>query len=329
MDKALLAVGKGFTDLGLKDPRKPVSGSSGNHPLLQAYLKSITDEDDPASRVYPANITIVRRLPDVLDTDDAKSGGTNRHVIDLIIIAFFWLLRPAEYLEASTEEGRSQAFRFRDIQLTTKAGTIYAAPTAPLNELNSPANFAQGHLTFNDQKNAVRGEQIGHSATSDPFFCPVKALARLARHLRNNNASPDTPIHHHYNAHPDHRGWYNTPARFVTNALRHAAGSLQDSTGIDPQLISARSLRPGGVTALLCAGVDSDPIKLLGRWKSDAMLRYLRIQAAIQRGHYAQRTLDHGDYTFAPGVHAQPDGLSEQAPAGMADILAHTELYEA
>ena len=38
--------------------------------------------------------------------------------------------------------------------------------------------------------------------------------------------------------------------------------------------------------------------------------------------------LDHEDYTFAPGVHAQQDGLPTQAPAGMAAVLAHHELYE-
>ena len=31
--------------------------------------------------------------------------------------------------------------------------------------------------------------------------------------------------------------------------------------------------------ALLCAGVDSDRIRLLGRWRSDEMYRYLHVQA--------------------------------------------------
>ena len=327
VDKALLAVGKGIADLGFPDPRKPHVGSDRNHPLLQAYLKRLTDEDDPTSRTYPVNTTIIRELPAVLDTGHDKFGSTNIHVIDLIIVAFFWLLRPAEYLESTTEEGRSQAFRFCDIQLTID-GTIYSAPSAPLNDLNSINRVTHAHLTFTDQKNAVRGELIGHSTTNDPFFCPVKALARIARHLRINHAPHDTPIHRHYNSNPLHRGWYNTKSTFVTNALRHAADSLQTTTGIEPHLLSARSLRPGGATALLCADIDSDHIKLLGRWKSDAMLRYLRIQAATQRGNYAQRMLDHGDYTFAPGVHALQDGLPNQAPADMAAVLAHHELYE-
>ena len=66
------------------------------------------------------------------------------------------------------------------------------------------------------------------------------------------------------------------------------------------KLYTTRGLRPGGATALLCAGVDPDLIQLLGRWLSDAMFRYLRVQAATKR--LSQLMLEHGTYTFAPGT---------------------------
>jgi hypothetical protein len=47
------------------------------------------------------------------------------------------------------------------------------------------------------------------------------------------------------------------------------------------ELISARSMRPGGATALLCASVDADSIKLVGRWKSDSMLSHLLAQPRV------------------------------------------------
>ena len=67
---------------------------------------------------------------------------------------------------------------------------------------------------------------------------------------------------------------------YVTNALQHAASLHETRTGILSSKITARSLRPGGATALLCANVGTEAIMLLGRWKSDAMFRYLRVQAA-------------------------------------------------
>ena len=120
---------------------------------------------------------------------------------------------------------------------------------------------------------------------------------------------------------------YSIKPHHITNALRHAATSLQATTGIEPSLLSGRSLRPGGATALLLAGVSTNHIGLLGRWKSDAMFTYLRIQAATQRSNFAQRMLDHGRYTFAPGTYAQRDALPTEAPPVLHELLQHTELY--
>jgi hypothetical protein len=328
VDKALLAVGTGIANLGQPDPRKQVhTGGSAStlHPLLTAFLKALRNEDDPESRAYPANITIIRAVIDALNTEDAEYGIANAHIIDLVIVAFYWLLRPAEYLD-SAAEGRSQAFLFQDIHLTID-GTVYHAPSAPLHDARDVARISYASLTFADQKNAVKGEQVGHRATNDPILCPAKALGRITLRFLAQTAAPETPINHYFNPHPNHRAWYTTPPAHITNALRHAAKSIEDDTGVPFHLVSARSLRPGGATALLCAGIDKDAVQLLGRWKSDAMLRYLRIQAASIAHNYAQQMLDHGSYTFVPAAFQQ-DGLPQQAPPAVAALLAHDELYD-
>ena len=85
---ALNAVGKGITNMGGLDPRKQVSGSNLNDPVLAAFLKRLRSEDDPSTRAYPANLTILRGLLDALDFEDAEHGTLNAHIIDLIIVAF-------------------------------------------------------------------------------------------------------------------------------------------------------------------------------------------------------------------------------------------------
>ena len=137
---------------------------------------------------------------------------------------------------------------------------------------------------------------------------------------------PTTPTHKHFNPHPKHNRWYPTRACHVTNALRHAAKHLEPRTGTASHRLSARSLRPGGATALLCANVDSNHVQLLGRWKSDAVFRYLRTQVATR--NLSQKTLDHGSYTFAPGTYDRPDPVPQQVPADVAATLAHVELYD-
>jgi hypothetical protein len=55
--------------------------------------------------------------------------------------------------------------------------------------------------------------------------------------------------------------------------------------------------------ALLCDQVDRSIIQLLGRWKSDAMLRYLHIQAEPLMRGFAATMLKGGDYSLLPNLH--------------------------
>ena len=84
----------------------------------------------------------------------------------------------------------------------------------------------------------------------------------------------------------------------VTKHIRQAARVLFPDTGIDPNELTARSLRAGGAMALLCAHCDTDQIKLLGRWHSDAMMRYLHQEAQPVLQQLARKMFNSGQYTF-------------------------------
>jgi hypothetical protein len=139
-------------------------------------------------------------------------------------------------------------------------------------------------LTFREQKNANRGEKVSQARTNN-VLCPVTALARREIHLRRAHAPPDAPIHSVYAPHPTH-----ITSKNITDLLRQGARAI----GLEPHevsAISAASLRATGASALLTAGVDSDLIRLLGRWKSDAMLRYLHTQSVGLLHNTASRML--------------------------------------
>ena len=112
---------------------------------------------------------------------------------------------------------------------------------------------------------------IGLGRSGDPVFCPVLALARRVRHLRATGALPTTPLASYFEHHRHH---CVTPAD-ITAALCASVTLIGPSVGFLPQDISARSLRAAGAMALLCAHVDSDVIRLLGRWRSDEMYQNL------------------------------------------------------
>jgi hypothetical protein len=71
-------------------------------------------------------------------------------------------------------------------------------------------------------------------------------------------------------------------------------------TGVQAHEISARSLRAGGAMALLCGKVDFDLFRILGRWHSDAMTRYLHMQAQPVTQNFAATMYNHGTYEFLP-----------------------------
>ena len=85
----------------------------------------------------------------------------------------------------------------------------------------------------------------------------------------------------------------------ITRLLRTAA-SLVPETGVDPAKIQTRSLRAGGAMALLCGQVDTDMIKFVGRWRSDAMFRYLHAQATPIIN--AEKMHTHGTFQLENGA---------------------------
>jgi hypothetical protein len=59
--------------------------------------------------------------------------------------------------------------------------------------------------------------------------------------------------------------------------------------------------------ALLCANVDTDRIRLLGRWQSDKMLKYLHVQAVPVVAPLCSAMLRHGHFTLLPNRPLSPD----------------------
>ena len=77
--------------------------------------------------------------------------------------------------------------------------------------------------------------------------------------------------------------------------------TLMKAVGRDPRDYGAHSLRIGGATAAMAAGVDPAIIKVLGRWSSDIYMIYMRMnsEAAAAAGAAIASTAFH-DVEGAP-----------------------------
>jgi hypothetical protein len=94
--------------------------------------------------------------------------------------------------------------------------------------------------------------------------------------------------------------WHNVTSRDITHVLQLAVTFLGPTLGFVASDVTARSLRAAGAMALLSAKVDTDMIRLVGRWRSDEMLRYLHVQAEPTMRNFASLMLQHGTFVLLP-----------------------------
>mmetsp|Transcript_39571 Transcript_39571/g.114535 ORF Transcript_39571/g.114535 Transcript_39571/m.114535 type:complete len:260 (-) Transcript_39571:418-1197(-) len=252
--------------------------------MLASYRKT----DQPPLRVKPIPVPILRHI---MSQAIRSQQPSDMAIADMLCLAFFFLLRPGEYTGVASD---TQPFFLRDVTLYLGTQRLHTM-TAPLAHLQA-ATFVT--LEFTTQKNAVRGEVIGLSCSGDPYFCPVAAACRRVLHLRTHHAAPTQPLASYCQA-PSTHFTRITPSD-LTQVLRLATTLLGPTHGFLPHHVSARSLRASGAMALLCADVDTDRIRLIGRWRSDEMLRYLHVQAEPVMRNLSPRMLLGGHFSLLP-----------------------------
>ena len=273
--------------MGSDDPR--LNSALKTDFCIARMLAAWKKEDPPANRVKPIPISVIRRVAHIAERLPPNSERL-RATADMIIIAFFFLLRPGEYTDATSD---TTPFTLGDVQLAIgdQRLPIATAPDAVLNQARTAS------LTFTTQKNGVENEVIRHFISGDPYICAVKAITRRVCHLRSNNAPLSTPLSRVYVANGS-RTQSVTPA-LITKVLRETVTYLGADLGFLASEVSARSLRAAGAMALLVAKVDTNIIQILGRWRSDEMFRYLHLTAEPIMKQFASKMLN-ADYTLAP-----------------------------
>ena len=93
------------------------------------------------------------------------------------------------------------------------------------------------------------------------------------------------------------------PLAMCTPKILLGACVLRSSFTLTPLLSPPISVLtcPGGTMALLCAGVGADRIRLVGRWRSDELYRYLHVQAQQVMTGLSAKMLTGGNFRLAPG----------------------------
>ena len=284
VEDAIRAVAQAHTLVGRRDPRCAADNTIDTR--ISLMLKAYAKEDPAPTRVKPLPVPLLRAASDIaLHGNSAVSQALS----DCLWIGFFFLNRPGEYANPTDV---SAPFRICDVSLWYQERRLHY----PCPDANQWLDATFCTLTFTKQKNAVRGEAVGHGRSSDPIACPVLALARRLCYLQLQQAPHTVPACTHFTT----TGTALTVTSADITRLLRAACRAHPEFGIPPDSVSARSLRASGAMALLCDNVDSDLIRMLGRWRSDEMFRYLHLQAEPLMRSFAAQMLRGGNYSLLP-----------------------------
>jgi hypothetical protein len=221
-------------------------------------------------------VPVLKHLASLV-TQDPTATESRKAIWDLVILGFYFLMRPGEYCTLPGEDA-SHPFHLGKLELW-RGPHQFDLVTATDHELYT-ATFCM--LIFSNQKNPNWGKKVGHACSGDNIFCPVRALARRVLHLRRNTAPAHIPIHCYYKQF--WRRQLRVPAASITMLLKQAATLLDH----DPADVTIKALQASGAMALITARIDSNLIRLLGRWQSDAMLHYLHVQAVPVLQNFAR-----------------------------------------
>jgi hypothetical protein len=157
----------------------------------------------------------------------------------MILVAFFYLLRPGEYTWDSRRT-RTIPLRCQDIRLWD--ANHQAIPHTSSLAALLQATSATIHVA--NQKNGIKGGTVHHTATHDAAYCPINALARRVHAVLQLNPDPSNPLSLvGPNSH--------LTSSQVTAGIRLAAASVGLlSAGYTLDRVSAHSLRASGATFL-------------------------------------------------------------------------------
>ena len=224
---------------GLSDPF-----TAGSFPRLHYIVKGIRREvGSQSKRRMPITPPILRGLLSVWSRRSPRQDAVMLWAA--CTLAFFGFFRSGE-ITVPSDQGFDPTVHLttRDVQVDSR---------------NSPSMLCI-HLKQSKTDPFRAGAKIWIGKTGD-ILCPVTAvLSYLAAHPGGDGA-----LFVFQNGRP------LTRSRLVKELHQ----GLQEM-GMDPSTYSGHSFRIGAATTAHAAGMEDSTIRMLGRWESDAVMKYIR-----------------------------------------------------
>lgn len=277
VNSAITAIGQTIALATGVNPTK-LHGSDKLIPRLSQMLDGWRKEDPPTQKKLPIEVDI----PEYIATQASHPSATEaeRTTGDLILIAFYYLLRVGEYTMKSSRNDTKQTIQFKVEDVTFFRKDVHGnlrqlSRLAPTNDILTAHSAT---LKLDNQKNGWKGVCIHQEVNGEHHNCPVRALGRRITHIRRHTKDMTTPLSAFY----IHNERYDITDKDIRASLKVAADILQYPTlkGIPLERIDTHSLRSGGANALSLSGYSDREIQKMGRWRSATFKEYIREELA-------------------------------------------------
>jgi hypothetical protein len=261
VDTALHYVAQTFRDNDLTSPCH--DEYKCKHPLLLQQVKAYRNADPASKKQKAVTPGLIRKVYDMASTKQDEAIG------DLVGGAYFFACRSCEY---------SDVYGERRTKKLCKGNIKFLKDKRILSHRSALLHLADSvTIQFDTQKNEQRFEDVTQHDSGDLVLSPTRRWANVIRRLEQiPGCDDDTPV----NAFLDEAGNIQLiKSKTVCEKLRAAAMAIgPDKLGYSWKDIGTHSLRSGAAMAMYLSDTPVFTIMLIGRWSSDAFLRYIRRQ---------------------------------------------------
>jgi hypothetical protein len=230
VEDGICAVGQAHAQLGGGGARKDVHG--GIYFRIQRQIKPYKKEDAPPLRVKPVPIIIIIFI--VAQAYGVTWGVTKMAIADMIVVAFFFLLRQGEYTGTLSDDA---AFKIKDVSLYVQ-GRKLGFSLASNAEIKASTSAS---YTFTTQKNNNRNEKLVQGVSCDPWCCTYQGNSSTHVASSRSHVSMHRPVRIILPRQSEKL----VKAKDITEFLRNATWINVHRIGIDASEVSAQSLHAG------------------------------------------------------------------------------------
>jgi hypothetical protein len=193
----------------------------------------------------------------------------DKALCELFIGAFFFAMRSCEYVKVNGPR-KTKLLKLSNIRFFQGNSTVkHSDPNLHLAVCVT--------ITFEHQKRDTKNDAITQHRSGDRLLCPVKIWAAIISRIHSYPNSSVTDTVNKFQLTDGRVIYFSGPE--LLKRLRLAATAVGPaSLGFTAKEIGLHSARSGAAMAMYLAHIPVFTIMLLGRWSSDAFLRYIRKQ---------------------------------------------------